>query len=248
MRCALMQGARIAIDDGHFMDFQKLDQTLRASAADFRLDDNEKVELRQLGATLALEQVRRLRNAAFAIAREQVEAAPAQAASTLRWLEQVVRTLDLSSQVAAAAHSAYFTPGDACLRKLRELCAAARRALDICVFTLADDRLTEAVLDAHRRGVHVRVISDDDKRFDSGSDVAQLAAAGIEIRLDRSPAHMHHKFAVFDAKLLANGSFNWTRSASFSNDENLVVSNDAYLVRCFGGQFETLWERYASPR
>jgi mitochondrial cardiolipin hydrolase len=226
------------------MDFQRLDQTLRASAADFRLDDAEKVELRQLGATLALEQVRRLRNAAFAIAREQVEAAPAQAAGVLRWLEQVVRTLDLSSQVAAAAHSAYFTPGDACLRKLRELCGGARRQLDICVFTLADDRLTDAVLDAHRRGVRVRVISDDDKRFDTGSDVTQLADAGIEIRLDRGPAHMHHKFAVFDGKLLANGSFNWTRSASASNDENLVVSSDAYLVRCFGGQFETLWERF----
>jgi mitochondrial cardiolipin hydrolase len=226
------------------MDFDRLDQTLRASAADFRLDDPEKVELREIGAQLSLEQVRRLRNAAFAIAREQIQAHPQQSMALLRWLEQVVRTLDLSATVAAAAHSAYFTPGDACLRKLRELCAAARRALDICVFTLADDRLTETVLQAHRRGVRVRIISDDDKRHDAGSDIAQLAAAGIEIRLDRGPAHMHHKFALFDGRLLANGSFNWTRSASLSNDENLVVSNDAYLVRCFGGQFEALWERY----
>lgn len=227
------------------MDFDRLDQALRASAADFRLDDTEKVELRQLGANLALEQLRRLRNAAFTIARERATAAPEHTAGVLRWLEQVVRTLDLSSQVAAAAHSAYFTPGDACLRKLRELCAAARRQLDICVFTLADDRLTDAVLQAHRRGVQVRIVSDDDKRHDAGSDIAALAAAGIEIRLDRSAAHMHHKFAVFDGRLLANGSFNWTRSASLSNDENLVVSSDAYLVRCFSGQFEALWGRYA---
>ncbi len=226
------------------MDFDRLDQTLRASAADFRLDDREKVELREIGAQLSLEHVRRLRNTAFAIARAQIAAAPAQADGVLRWLEQVVRTLDLSSQVAAAAHSAYFTPGDACLRKLRELCAGARRQIDICVFTLADDRLTGEVLAAHRRGVRVRIISDDDKRFDSGSDVSQLADAGVEIRLDRSPAHMHHKFALFDTKLLANGSFNWTRSASLSNDENLVVSSDGYLVRCFGGQFEVLWERH----
>jgi len=226
------------------MDFEQLDQALRASAADFRLDDEERFDLRETGAQVSAEQLRRLRNAAFAIAREQIQAQPAQALPLLRWLEQVVKTLDLSSMSAAAAHSAYFTPGDACLRKLRELCAAARRQLDICVFTLADDRLSEAVLDAHRRGVRVRIISDDDKRFDRGSDIAQLAEAGIEIRLDRGPAHMHHKFAVFDASLLANGSFNWTRSASMSNDENLVVSRDAYLVRCFGGQFETLWQRY----
>lgn len=226
------------------MDFDELDRLLRTSAADLRLDDTEKVALREIGAQLPLEQTRRLRNAAFAIARNAVEADAAQAVPLLRWLEQVVRTLDMASQITAASHSAYFTPGDSCLRKLRELCAAARRQLDICVFTLADDRLTDEVLRAHRRGVQVRIISDDDKRHDAGSDIAQLAAAGIEIRLDHSPAHMHHKFALFDARLLANGSFNWTRSASLSNDENLVVSSDAYLVRCFGGRFEALWERY----
>jgi mitochondrial cardiolipin hydrolase len=230
------------------MDFDRLDRTLRASASDFRLDDAEKVQLRDIGAQLSVEQTRRIRNAAFAIAREHVISEPVHAQSILRWLEQVVRTLDVSSQVAAAAHTAYFTPGDACLRKLRELCSGTRQALDICVFTLADDRLTDAVLQAHRRGVQVRILSDDDKRHDAGSDIAQLAAAGIEIRLDRGPAHMHHKFALFDGKLLANGSFNWTRSASLSNDENLIVSSDAYLVRCFGGQFEALWERYTGMR
>lgn len=226
------------------MDFEQLDAALRASAADHRLDDEERFQLREIGAQLKAESLRRLRNLAFAIAREQLAAAPQQGQAILRWLEQVVKTLELSTTAAAAAHSAYFTPGDACLRKLRELCGGARRQIDICVFTLADDRLAEAVLDAHRRGVAVRILSDDDKRHDDGSDIARLAEAGIAVRTDRSPAHMHHKFAVFDGRQLANGSFNWTRSASHSNDENLVVSSDAYLVRCFAGQFDVLWQRY----
>jgi cardiolipin hydrolase len=230
------------------MDFTQLDKTLRASAADQRLDNDEKFQLREIGARLDVEQLRRLRNSAFAIAREQIEAQPVQAMAMLRWLEQVVKTLELSGHTAAAAHSAYFTPGDACLRKLRELCTAARRQIDICVFTLADDRLAEAVLDAHERGVQVRILSDDDKRHDDGSDILRLAQAGIAVRTDRSPAHMHHKFALFDGRLLANGSFNWTRSASHSNDENLVVSSDAYLVRCFAGQFDVLWNRYLDSR
>jgi phosphatidylserine/phosphatidylglycerophosphate/cardiolipin synthase-like enzyme len=57
---------------------------------------------------------------------------------------------------------------------------------------------------------------------------------------------MHHKFALFDGKRLANGSFNWTRSASTSNNENLVVSADAYLVRCFAGEFDSLWKKFAA--
>lgn len=230
------------------MDFQQLDRRLRETALDCTLDNDEKLELRALGAEAGAEQLRYLRNRAFAITRELVTAEPARTLDALRWLEQVVRTLDLSAAVAVATHSAFFAPGDSCLRKLVELCRQARRSIDICVFTIADDRLSEEILQAHRRGVAVRIISDDDKRLDDGSDIERLAANGIETRLDDSRFHMHHKFALFDRSRLANGSFNWTRSASTSNNENLVVSDDAYLVRCFGGQFDQLWERFAPRR
>ncbi|MFC0676516.1 phospholipase D-like domain-containing protein [Lysobacter korlensis] len=230
------------------MDFHQLDRLLADTAADGVLDTDEKLELREVGATLDSERLRYLRNRAFAITRDVVAADPTRALDSLRWLEQVVRTLDLSAAVAVASSSVFFSPGDSCLRKLRELCRTAKRQLDICVFTIADDRLTEEILDAHRRGVAVRIISDDDKRIDDGSDIIRLAAQGIEIRLDDSRFHMHHKFAVFDGRILANGSFNWTRTASTSNNENLVVSEDAYLVRCFAGQFDTLWDRFTRLR
>ena len=226
------------------MDFRQLDQLLRSGAEDFNLDNEERFELRELGAQVDAERVRYLRNRAFEIARELMLADAADVLPTLRWLEQVVKTLDLTTVVAAAGTSAFFTPGDSCLRKLRELCQGSRRSIDVCVFTIADDRLTEELIAAHARGVQVRIISDNDKRFDDGSDIERLAARGIAVRLDDAPFHMHHKFALFDGQLLANGSFNWTRSASSSNQENLVVSHDAYLVRCFGGQFEQLWQRF----
>ncbi|HEY5804281.1 MAG TPA: phospholipase D-like domain-containing protein [Lysobacter sp.] len=226
------------------MDFTQLDRTLRDYATDLNLDNEERFELRELGARIDAERIRYLRNRAFDMAREMMQAEPAKVLDILRWLEQVVKTLDLSFVTAAAGTTAFFTPGDSCLRKLRELCRGSKRAIDVCVYTIADDRLTDELLGAHRRGVKVRIISDNDKRFDDGSDVPQLAAAGIEVRIDDTPFHMHHKFALFDGEQLANGSFNWTRSASSSNQENLVVSRDAYLVRCFGGQFENLWGRF----
>jgi phosphatidylserine/phosphatidylglycerophosphate/cardiolipin synthase-like enzyme len=117
--------------------------------------------------------------------------------------------------------------------------------MDICVFTIADDSLTEGILDAHQRGVAVRLISDDDKRHDSGSDIDRLRNAGIAVVLDDSEAHMHHKFAIFDGRWLLNGSFNWTRSASRINEENLVATNDPAQLRGFAEQFEALWTRFS---
>jgi len=226
------------------MDFQQLDQLLREGVQDFNLDNAERFELRELGARVDAEQLRYLRNRAFAMAREMALADAGNALPVLRWLEQVVKTLDLSTVTAAAGTTAFFTPGESCLRKLRELCRGARRHIDVCVYTIADDRLSDELIAAHDRGVQVRIISDNDKRFDDGSDIARLEAHGIAVRLDDAPFHMHHKFALFDGEQLANGSFNWTRSATSSNQENLVVSRDAYLIRCFGGQFEELWERF----
>lgn len=228
------------------MDFNELDRALRQFAADRTLGNDERFELRDIGAQATVEQVRFLRNRAFDIARETVAADGAHALDMLRWLEQVVRTLDVSSVTVAAATSVCFSPGDACLRKLRELCRGACSTLDACVFTIADDRLTGELLDAHARGVRVRIISDDDKRHDDGSDIHRLCDAGIEVRVDRTRFHMHHKFALFDGGTIANGSFNWTRTASTSNFENLVVSNDAYLCRVFSGHFEQLWRAFAA--
>lgn len=227
------------------MDFDALDRRLRDAAQDLSLDNDEKLALRTLGEQLDAGRIRFLRNRAFDIAREAMLAAPGDTLDALRWLEQVVKTLDVAREVAPVVSSAYFAPGDACLGRLRALMLGCRSTLDICVFTIADDRLSDAILDCHARGVQVRVVSDDDKRHDAGSDIERLRARGVPVRLDRSPAHMHHKFALFDGRLLANGSFNWTRSATHNNDENLVVTDDPNLLRVFAEQFGRLWRQFA---
>lgn len=226
------------------MDFDSLDRQLRDSAQDLSLSNEERSALRELGAELSPDRLRFLRNRAFDIAREQVAANPAEALPMLKWVEQVVRTLDVNAGPVETLTSTYFSPGDACMQRLRALCASAKQTLDICVFTISDDRLSGVILDAHKRGVVVRIISDNDKVYDDGNDVRRLNESGIPVRVDHSEYHMHHKFALFDGKQLANGSFNWTRTATEHNDENLVVSNDRNLVRSFAQQFEVLWGRY----
>ena len=226
------------------MEFDALDRSLRESAQDFTLDAGEKLELRELGQQLDAGRIRFLRNRAFDIARDAMRGEPGATLEVLRWLEQVVKTLDAADQAAPVVSSAYFSPGDTCLRRLCDLMRGCRDTLDICVFTIADDRLTEAILDCHARGVQVRVVSDNDKQHDSGSDIDRLRARGVQVRVDDAPSHMHHKFALFDGRVLANGSFNWTRSATRDNDENLGVSDDANLVRVCGLQFGKLWQQF----
>lgn len=138
-----------------------------------------------------------------------------------------------------------FSPGEDCLEAIRDEFARARRKVDVCVFTITDDRIRAAMLDARRRGVVIRVISDNDKAMDEGSDIEPLRRAGIEVRVDQSEAHMHHKFALYDDARLLSGSYNWTRSAANYNQENLIVTADRSIVDRFRTEFERLWGDFA---
>jgi phosphatidylserine/phosphatidylglycerophosphate/cardiolipin synthase-like enzyme len=111
------------------------------------------------------------------------------------------------------------------------------------VFTIADDRITDAIIRANSRGVEVRVITDDEKSHDLGSDIDKLQMLGIPCKMDvGNAAHMHNKFALFDGQRLMNGSFNWTR-ASEQNEENLIVTADPISVKAFSERFELLWAK-----
>ena len=149
----------------------------------------------------------------------------------------------LASGESTRAES-FFSPGETCLRAIVSCISAARETIDVCVFTITDDRISEALVAAHKRGVKLRVISDDDKSEDRGSDTRSLDRKGIDTRFDSSPSHMHHKFAIFDRKTLLTGSYNWTRSAARANQENILLSDDVRLIADFRGCFDRLWAAF----
>ena len=142
-----------------------------------------------------------------------------------------------SSQIAA-----FFSPGTDCQEEILKHIELAQDTLDICVFTISDDQITRAIFDAFDRGVAIRLITDNEKLLDKGSDIVDLSKSGIEIRVDQSPNHMHHKFMVKDAETVLTGSYNWTRSAALYNHENIITIYDDSLADTYLDAFDALWE------
>lgn len=216
---------------------------VEACLADAMLSDAER---RELTATLREarpleETLRRVRNRAFEIAREHLVQGYV-GLQVITWLDGLMRAIDGARPTTASAPGvAHFSPGEDCLRAICLQLRSARHSIDICVFTISDDRISSEIVAAHRRRVALRIITDNEKELDPGSDIAQFRREGIAVRVDRSSAHMHHKFALFDGQLLLNGSYNWTRSAAESNEENLIQTRDLALVKGFAAQFEQLW-------
>lgn len=70
---------------------------------------------------------------------------------------------------------AFFFPNEKNIDKIVNYLGKATKTMNICVFNLTNDRLANAVYDAHSRGVKVRVISDDECMENQGSDIKWLA-------------------------------------------------------------------------
>ncbi len=219
----------------------EIDDMLTRTLDDRRLSRTEKRALREVFADLDPDDDERafIRHRVFAIARETIRGPEAR--DILEWAEDVIKVLHSKLERDPTIAEVHFSPGDECRLRIARLLRYCKQSADICVFTITDDRLAQEVLDAHRRGIAVRIVSDNDKAFDPGSDIMRLAQSGVEVCVDESEHHMHHKFAVFDRETVVTGSYNWTRSAARHNRENVVVSDDPKLVGPYQGKFDEIW-------
>ncbi|WP_289054337.1 phospholipase D-like domain-containing protein [Carboxylicivirga marina] len=158
----------------------------------------------------------------------------------INWLEEANIFL-LPDSIEPFYCRSYFSPGSDCLMTIIKQLNKCTTSADICVFTISDDRIRDEIVSAINRGIKVRIISDDDKTMDRGSDMDYLSDNGAEVKIDHSPHHMHHKFAIFDSKVLLTGSYNWTRSASEFNQENIIETNNTEALEKYIKEFERLW-------
>ncbi|HOY32230.1 MAG TPA: phospholipase D-like domain-containing protein [Bacteroidales bacterium] len=167
----------------------------------------------------------------------------------LSWLEESLKLLErVREPVAAAKPEVYFSPGEGCRKRIRQAILDAKKTLDICVFTISDNFISEALMSAQNNGIHIRIITDDDKCYDEGSDIHRLSETNISIRTDNRPALMHNKFVVIDKVRTITGSYNWTRTAAMENGENIVVLSDTDVANAYLATFEKLWKTSVSLR
>jgi phosphatidylserine/phosphatidylglycerophosphate/cardiolipin synthase-like enzyme len=224
-----------------------IDALLIETLEDARLSRKERHALNTVCESITRDVDRAaIRQRCFELAR--AASTPDELQGALNWLEGVVKALDPKPEnnEGAAPSEAYFSPGEQAPRRIVQLLNKAARSVDVCVFTITDNRLSDAILETQRRGVAVRIITDNDKALDEGSDVERFRAAAIPIVVDRTEYHMHHKFAIFDGAALLTGSYNWTRGASAYNQDNFIVTHDPRLVSVFQDTFDRLWHRLQS--
>ena len=99
----------------------------------------------------------------------------------------------------------------------------AQEYIYLSMFLITNNKIVQSLIDAHNRGVEIKLIIDAHHALQAYSKHEQLRQAGIKVKVENWAGKMHAKTVIIDDKTIISGSANWTYSAFKYNDENLLV-------------------------
>ncbi len=115
-------------------------------------------------------------------------------------------------------------------------------SIDVCAFELDNKVIVEALLEAIRRGVRVRLVTETDYLEETG--VQALKNSGVPVVDDqRDGALMHNKFMVFDGRTVWTGSMNFTENCAYRNNNHGLFIDDARIAANYATKFQWMFEQ-----
>ncbi|SDN33536.1 PLD-like domain-containing protein [Paenibacillus sp. yr247] len=120
---------------------------------------------------------------------------------------------------------------------------SSKESLDIAIYSITHPDIVNAIKAAKKRGVNVRMITDKTELKSKTQEEALklLDSAGIPIKINKHSGLMHLMMTVTDKKVVSTGSYNFSKAASTTNDEVLVVISNETAAKAFSEQFERMW-------
>ena len=151
--------------------------------------------------------------------------------------------------------SVYFSPEhQAISTKIIPLIYNAKRYIYIPAFYLTHKQLSQSLIDAHKRGVDIKIIIDATSASGKYAVHKTLREEGISVKVENFAGKMHMKSIIIDDNTLVIGSMNFTNQGEKRNDENcLIIKNNSDMTIKYREHFLQLWKAisdkwlYANP-
>ena len=121
--------------------------------------------------------------------------------------------------------------------------AGARQAIRFMAFVFSLEPLAEAMLlQAAYADVQVEGVFENRNSLASWSQLPALHCAGANVRQDGNRYTLHHKVIIIDDHTVITGSFNFSRSAAESNDENLLIIRHSDIAALYLEEWRHIWD------
>lgn len=146
----------------------------------------------------------------------------------------------------------FFSPTDLVAFEVWDELAGADETIHFGMFFWTDDLLADRVIERLGQGIEVYGVWDALGAANVSSDDERLCLAGAQIKTENFAGKVHHKYAVIDVEgsdpVVILGSYNWTASGAYDNDENTLIVHDRELARAYHAEWQRMWDALGSER
>jgi phosphatidylserine/phosphatidylglycerophosphate/cardiolipin synthase-like enzyme len=119
---------------------------------------------------------------------------------------------------------------------------SAEQSIHFLAFSFTSNELGDIVRAKAEAGLTVAGVMDEGQiSSNQGTEFDPFRQAELDVLIDGIDGLMHHKVFIIDEKIVAFGSYNFSRSAEESNDEDLLIIHDADIAKQFMEEFQRVW-------
>jgi phosphatidylserine/phosphatidylglycerophosphate/cardiolipin synthase-like enzyme len=136
----------------------------------------------------------------------------------------------------------YFSPDDGTQDRLLELIASADQSISFLAYAFTSEPLADALIQRAQEGLSVSGVVDENQASNADTQLDNLRAAGIPVRLDGNPHSMHHKVLLIDGEIVVTGSYNFSNNAEMRNDENTLIIYNKNIAELYQAEFERVYK------
>ena len=118
---------------------------------------------------------------------------------------------------------------------------AAKSSILVQAYWFTSASVAKALVDAHKRGVQVKVILDRSRTEIDNDQADFIVQNDVPTFIDDKHTTAHSKVVIIDGQVVITGSFNFTDQAEEENVENLLVIRD----KAIADKFTANWKAHA---
>ncbi|MBC8335809.1 MAG: hypothetical protein H8E29_11110 [Anaerolineales bacterium] len=124
---------------------------------------------------------------------------------------------------------------------------AAQTSIRFLAFSFTHDAMGEAMRNRSDAGVDVMGVFEKTGSSTEYSELGMMYCAGMAARRDENPSFLHHKVIVVDNRIVITGSLNFSDNANESNDENVLIVDNAEIAKLYTQEFDRIWVLSSDP-
>ncbi len=136
----------------------------------------------------------------------------------------------------------YFCPDDGCEDKVLAALKRAEHSVYFMTFSFTSDPIGDYLM-SRKNELDIRGVFDESqinsqKQY---TEYYRMLGSSMNVRLDGSPAKLHHKVFIIDNTIVITGSYNPTSAGTSKNDENIIIMHNSEIAAKFMKEFERVW-------